>query len=79
MWEAILTLVFFFILIISAFGADKYREIKEAEARLLNGEEDADKPVIEYKAMEIYRELIGEKKGEVSKDAETTEKRKKMK
>lgn len=78
-WEAVLTLIFFFILIISAFAADKYREKNEAKNKVLNGEEEEDKPVIQYQAIEIYRELINEKKGEALKDQESIEKRKKMK
>jgi len=35
--------------------------------------------VIEYSALEIYRELIAERKGETAKDHETTQKRDKMK
>lgn len=77
MWEAVLTFVFFFILIGLAFGADKYNAIKQA--KLKEGKEEDDKPVIEFEPVQIYRELINEKKGEASKDPQEVEKRKKMK
>ncbi len=80
MLEAILTFLFFFALIIMAFLADKYKASKEHEQKLLNGEkDDDDKPVIEFQALEIYRELINEKKGEASKDPTEVLKREKMK
>jgi len=55
-WEAWLTIIFFFILIIMAFGADKYNTMK-------NGGNDMgaqEKALSEYQAVEIYRELIRE-------------------
>lgn len=58
--EAWLTFAFFFILIILAFAADKYKASQAAK-------EDKDKepeiPIIEYSAMDIYRTLINEKNG----------------
>lgn len=58
-WEGVLTFVFFFILIVIAFGADRYKASQE------KGEEgealDDGKLFIEFSALEIYRELIKEK------------------
>ena len=80
MYESILTLVFFFLLIIFAYFADVYNAKKISEAKLLEGREnDDDKPTIEFEAIEIYRELLNEKKGEASKDPQEVKKREKMK
>lgn len=46
-WEAVLTFVFFIILIILAYGADRFTA-KEAEKEA--GSEEEDKPVIEFTA-----------------------------
>jgi hypothetical protein len=43
------------------------------------GNNEEEKPVIEFSAMEIYRELIREKKGEAAADAEAKKKRERMK
>lgn len=56
LWEGVLTMAFFFILIIMAFLADKHNASKDGgvvgeQERLLN----------EFTPMEIYRELIREK------------------
>jgi hypothetical protein len=56
LWEGIVTMVFFFLLIVMAFGADKYNSNKNGgdvgeQEKLLN----------EFTPMEIYRELIREK------------------
>ena len=71
--EAWITLGFFFVLIIMAFAADKYNSSKEGKKT------DDDKIVVDFSAMEIYRELIAEKKGEKPKDEQDVEKRKEMK
>jgi len=58
-YEAWLTIIMFFVLIVMAFGADKYNASKQGddlgeEERLLN----------EFTPVEIYRELIREKQNE---------------
>jgi len=58
-WEAWLTLGFFFVLIFLSWLADKYKSRKDA----LLKQDDEDLPFIEYQAVDIYRELINEKKG----------------
>ena len=58
MVEAWLTLIYFFILIGLSYGADVYKASQSQKE-----EEEANKPVIEYQAVEIYRELIAEKNG----------------
>jgi len=55
-WEAWLTIIFFFILIIMAFAADKYNTSKNGGDNM--GEQE--KLLSEYQAVEIYRELIRE-------------------
>lgn len=77
--EAWLTLFFFFLLIGMAFAADKYNRIKQEAEALAKGEKEENKPMIEYAAVEIYRELISEKNGETAKTKEEAEKREKMK
>lgn len=64
-WEAWLTAIFFFLLIIMAFGADKYNSSKEGGDM---GEQE--KLLSEYQAVEIYRELIREKQGHASNNPE---------
>ena len=60
--EAWLTFAFFFILIISAYGADAYKSSKDKENGELIGGDSGDHVVMfEYSAMEIYRELVKEK------------------
>ena len=62
--EAWLTFLFFFLLILMAWGADKWKSMQVEKERLLAGlGADDDKPVIEYQAIDIYRELIAEKNG----------------
>ena len=75
-WEAWLTLAFFFILILMAWRADVYKSNKDA---LLNGDEEDNLPVIEFHPLDIYRDLIKEKKGEASMAPEDVERREKMK
>jgi Ca2+/Na+ antiporter len=76
--EAWLTLFFFFLLIICAFGADKYKTIQVEKERLLKGESD-EGMVIEFEAVEIYKELLKEQNGQRAEDAADAEKREKMK
>lgn len=54
-WEAWVTLIMFFILVIAAWGADKYNA-SHSETEI-----DQEKMLNEFTAMEIYRELIREK------------------
>ena len=60
--EAWLTFIFFFVLIGSAFGMDKYKEIQDKKKKVLEGKdieaEENGAPVIEYSPVEIYKELI---------------------
>jgi Ca2+/Na+ antiporter len=78
--EAWLTFLFFFLLILMAWGADKWKSMQAEKERLLAGlGADDDKPVIEYQAIDIYRELIAEKNGQAAKNEEEKEKRNKMK
>jgi len=82
--EAWLTFIFFFVLIGSAFGMDKYKAMqvdKEKKLQMKEGEveEDDNAPVIEYTPVEIYKELISEKQGVTAADEAVVEKRAKMK
>ena len=63
----------FFILVIAAWGADKYN------ASTGETEIDQEKMLNEFTAMEIYRELIREKQKAHSNDPISVEKRQKMK
>ena len=76
-WEAVLTFVFFIILIVLAYGADRFTA-KEA-AKSEGAAEEENKPVIEYSAYEIYKDLLIEQKGGAPQDKESVEKRDKMK
>jgi|APSaa5957512535_1039671.scaffolds.fasta_scaffold35246_3 solute carrier family 8 (sodium/calcium exchanger) len=58
--EAWLTFVFFFILVGLAFGFDKYKAMQVEKDQ---GDATNAVPVIEYSAVEIYRELVDDKKG----------------
>lgn len=60
LWEGILTFVFFIILIGLAYGADRYTASENAKE---DGAEEDIKPVIEYSAYEIYRDLLMDQKG----------------
>ena len=73
-WEAWITLFLFFALIGVAWIIDKFSEGDEDE------EEEITIPQIEFTPLEIYRELLNEKKGEVDmSDMDATMKRKRMK
>jgi hypothetical protein len=54
-YEAWITIIMFFVLIVSAFGADKYNASKDGGGI---GEEEA--LLNEFTPMEIYRELVRE-------------------
>jgi Ca2+/Na+ antiporter len=77
LWEGVLTFVFFFILIVLAFGADKVTA-REAEKKSGKDAKD-DVPVIEYSAYEIYKDLLIEQRGGAPQDEESIKKRDKMK
>jgi hypothetical protein len=79
MAEAWLTLFFFFLLIGTAWAADKYKENQVAQEKANTGISEDNKPVIEYSAVDIYRELINEKNGMAPKNTEEENKRHKMK
>jgi len=72
--EAWLTFIFFFVLILLAWLADKYKSMSDEKDKLIDN-----KPVIEYQAVEIFRELINEKNGVAAQTEEEVEKRQKMK
>jgi len=76
LWEGVLTLVFFFILIVLAYGADK---VTARETEKKQGGASKDVPVIEYSAFEIYKDLLIEQRGGAPQDAQSVEKRGKMK
>lgn len=57
MWEGILTFVFFFILIIMAYGADRFTNYENEKNKSPDEVEDQP-PVIEYSAYEIYKEML---------------------
>ena len=63
--EAYVTFFMFFILIGTAYAADKWRRTKEEKEKLLNGGESKERPGdrFEFTPMEVYRELIKEKSG----------------
>lgn len=77
LFEGVLTFVFFFILVIMAYGADKWTAM-EAE-RLKGSKVENEVPVIKYSACEIYKDLIIEARGDAPLDDQSVEKRSKMK
>lgn len=78
--EAWLTLSFFFVLVGLAFGFDKYTAMQADKEKSAKGLLETDAPpVIEYSAVEVYRELIEDKKGMAPTDEEGVVKRNKMK
>lgn len=74
-WEGVLTLLFFFILITVAFGADRWTA-KVNENKDSGKEENV---FIEYSAYEIYKDLLVERQGNAPQDEKSVEKRTKMK
>jgi len=72
--EAWITFAFMFILLGLAYGADVYKGKSEAEKETGDSE-----MVIEYSAVDIFKELIAEKNGQTAKNEEEREKREKMK
>jgi Ca2+/Na+ antiporter len=75
--EAWLTFVFFFVLVGLAWGFDRFKE--RQMQKLKKGSEETNTPTIEYSAVEIYRELIDDKKGLVPATEAGIAKRAKMK
>lgn len=72
-----MTLFFFFLLIGTAYAADRYKAHQVSrEGTLL---EDDSQPFTEYSAIEIYKELLEEKQGTMPTSEEKVEKIKKMK
>lgn len=76
--EAWLTFIFFFVLVGLAWGLDRFKERQMQKERNEGGAEKG-QPVIEYSAVEIYRELIDERKGLNPTTPADIEKRNKMK
>jgi len=76
-WEGVLTLVFFMILIVLAYGADRFTAQKAAAEE--GNQEEEIKPIIEYSAYQIYKDLLIEQKGGAPQDKDSVEKRDKMK
>jgi solute carrier family 8 (sodium/calcium exchanger) len=74
--EAWLTFVFFFILIALSFAADRYKASQNKSDDLVEADGMA---YVQYKPMEIYRELIAEKQGKASMEKSEVDKRQKMK
>jgi Ca2+/Na+ antiporter len=73
--EAWLTFAYFFIFVAVAFGFDKYNA-----SRVATGQEKEDHaPAIEYSAVEIYRELVDDKKGVPAVSEEAIQRRERMK
>jgi solute carrier family 8 (sodium/calcium exchanger) len=77
-WEGVLTFVFFFILVILAYGADKYTEMQANKNKSPDDKEE-EVPVIEYSAYEIYKEMLIEQRGNAPQDDDSQMKRDKMK
>lgn len=78
-FEAWLTFFFFWALIAFAFGMDRYKASQEKNLKEKNGEAETGGVVMEYTAVEVFRELIDDKKGIIPTTEEGVEKRNKMK
>jgi hypothetical protein len=72
-----LTFAFFFVLIAMSFAADKYKEHKDSK-NLVNKDEVAH-TYVEFKPLEIYRELAAEKAGTASNEIKDIARRSRMK
>lgn len=66
-----MTFIFFFILIVFAYAADKYGPGGEDEEE----EEGETKALIEYTTVDFYKTLIEEKNGNAPQDKESVDKR----
>lgn len=82
-WEAYATFTMFFVLIILAFAADKWkasqREGKANMQPLLDTDGKPKNQLNNFTTKEIYEELCSEKMGQAVNDKEALEKRAKMK
>jgi hypothetical protein len=81
MWEAFVTLAFFFAFVGAAFAADRWKAAIEKKRKLMDGEEDEDEnaQVVDWTAIEMYRELVKDKQGEKVTNDKDKEKRESMK
>lgn len=87
LWEAIVTFMFFFVLVIMAYIADKYRarkmkrEADEARKKKLeeglSGDDPDEQPP--YSTADFYKVLIAEKQGHPPKDQSEAAQREEMK
>jgi solute carrier family 8 (sodium/calcium exchanger) len=78
-WEAWVTFAFFFILIGMSYAADRYKARQDESNKDELVEADGMAHYVEYKPLEIYKELMNEKRGIAANDKESVEKRQKMK
>ena len=77
--EAWLTFIFFFVLVGLAWGLDRFKE-RQMQKQRKGKEDDGNRKIeIEYSAVEIFRELIDDKRGQAPKTPADAEKRNKMK
>lgn len=83
MWEALLTFFFTFILLIFAYGADRYKALQEEDNKVAEQEENialANAAATQFKFKEIVSELVKEKQsGNANASEEEIQKRKEMK
>jgi solute carrier family 8 (sodium/calcium exchanger) len=75
--EAWVTLVFMFVLLALAYGADWYKAKYHPDEK--DTEDEGAEAFIEYSAVEIFKELTNEQMGKQPKDEEEKNKREKMK
>jgi solute carrier family 8 (sodium/calcium exchanger) len=76
--EAWITFFFFFMVVLMSYGADRYKAKKDESMNELV-EQDGMAHYVEFKPLEIYKELMNEKQGKAANDKESVEKRQKMK
>ena len=78
--EAWLTLVFFVLLLVISYGADRYKaKGQKTDDLSVEQADESAPPVTNYTHVEIMRELINEKNGETAKSEEQIQRRKEMK
>lgn len=73
-----MTLIFFFILIVLSFAADKYKAGQDEKNEVKNEAEVAH-TYVEFKPLEIYKELVAEKAGKASNEKSDIDRRTRMK
>lgn len=81
-WEAYTTFAMFFVLIILAFAADKWKNSKSEKSNkqpLLDTDGKPKNEINNFTTKDIYEELVSEKMGQVVTDKNAMEKRAKMK